>query len=292
MAEDPPINEALDAVASGVTGDGADTESARAKPNRKGRVNAERLRVDPALLETRLASSGQRAGAMVLDLGVIAVLSQFAHPVLGLLTGATLAALGSRRESKAKAWGVVRWFLIAVGVVVMAASGFLLAGQPLLKTGAFNLTREKEAPDLARVELPAVASSAQLRHAVDTLQGQVEYLQQQNAELRDEIRGNSWLRLAADTTRTMGFTFGWAGIYFTLCTPLLRGRTVGKLICRSRVARLDGQPLTFMDAFIRNSGYAAGLATGLIGFARLLWDPNRQAIQDRIAGTVVVSTRD
>jgi hypothetical protein len=291
MAEDPPVNEALDAVAAGVTGNVADTNAKPPKVKRKGLVNAERLRVDPALRETRLASSTQRAGAMVVDLAVIAALSQFANPVLGLLTGATLAVLGSRRESKAKAWGVVRWFLIVVGAMVMVASGFMLAGQPLLKSGAFNLAREKEAPELSAVEVSATASSGELRRAVEVLQTQVDYLQLQNAELRDEIRGNSWMRLAADTTRTMGFTFGWAGIYFTLCTPLLRGRTVGKLIWGSRVARLDGEPLTFMDAFIRNSGYAAGLATGLIGFARLMWDPNRQAIQDRIAGTVVVRTR-
>ncbi|MND03597.1 hypothetical protein D3C83_234990 [compost metagenome] len=43
-----------------------------------------------------------------------------------------------------------------------------------------------------------------------------------------------------------------------------------------------------MDAFTRYGGYAAGLATGSIGFLRLLWDPNLQAIEDKIAGTVVV----
>jgi len=43
-----------------------------------------------------------------------------------------------------------------------------------------------------------------------------------------------------------------------------------------------------MDAFARYGGYAAGLATGAVGFLRLLWDPNLQAIEDKIAGTVVV----
>ena len=55
--------------------------------------------------------------------------------------------------------------------------------------------------------------------------------------------------------------------------------------------RLDGRRLDAMDAFTRDGGYAAGLATGLIGFARLLWDPNRQAIQDKIAWTVVLRRR-
>ena len=35
-------------------------------------------------------------------------------------------------------------------------------------------------------------------------------------------------------------------------------------------------------------GYAAGLATGLLGFAQIFWDKNRQAIHDKIAETAVV----
>ena len=40
--------------------------------------------------------------------------------------------------------------------------------------------------------------------------------------------------------------------------------------------------------FERAGGYAAGFATGLLGFAQVYWDANRQAIHDRIVGTVVV----
>ena len=55
-------------------------------------------------------------------------------------------------------------------------------------------------------------------------------------------------------------------------------------------AVLDGRPLDLWDSFGRLSGYTAGLATGLLGFAQVFWDPNRQAIQDKIAGTVVIRT--
>jgi uncharacterized RDD family membrane protein YckC len=44
-------------------------------------------------------------------------------------------------------------------------------------------------------------------------------------------------------------------------------------------------------AFERFGGYAAGIATGLFGFAQLYWDPNRQAIHDRVARTVVIRSR-
>ncbi len=55
--------------------------------------------------------------------------------------------------------------------------------------------------------------------------------------------------------------------------------------------RLDGTPLTLWTSFERFGGYAAGLATGLLGFAQVFLDPNRQAIQDRIAQTVVIRQR-
>jgi uncharacterized RDD family membrane protein YckC len=54
-----------------------------------------------------------------------------------------------------------------------------------------------------------------------------------------------------------------------------------------RVLRLDGGAITWWVAFERAGGYAAGLATGLLGFAQVMWDANRQAIHDRIVGTVV-----
>jgi len=34
--------------------------------------------------------------------------------------------------------------------------------------------------------------------------------------------------------------------------------------------------------------FVAGVAMGFTGFLKLLWDPNRQAVEDRVASTVVV----
>jgi hypothetical protein len=46
-----------------------------------------------------------------------------------------------------------------------------------------------------------------------------------------------------------------------------------------------------MTCFGRYGGYAAGLATGGTGFLQVLWDPNRQAVEDKLAHTVVVDLR-
>jgi uncharacterized RDD family membrane protein YckC len=86
----------------------------------------------------------------------------------------------------------------------------------------------------------------------------------------------------------LGFGFGWAAIYMSVFLSWWQGQTIGKRIMRIRVVRLDGEPITWWVAFERVGGYAAGLFTGLLGFAQVWWDANRQAIHDKIVGTVVV----
>jgi hypothetical protein len=46
--------------------------------------------------------------------------------------------------------------------------------------------------------------------------------------------------------------------------------------------------MTLWASFERSAGYAAGLFTGLMGYAQVYWDRNRQAIQDKISETVVI----
>ncbi|MQA88607.1 MAG: hypothetical protein GEU90_00015 [Gemmatimonas sp.] len=67
-----------------------------------------------------------------------------------------------------------------------------------------------------------------------------------------------------------------------------RGQTPGKRLLKIRIVRLDSRPISWGSAFGRYGGYAAGLATGLLGFLQIYWDRNRQAIQDKISGTVVI----
>lgn len=130
-----------------------------------------------------------------------------------------------------------------------------------------------------------------------TLEGRVQRLQDEverrdralaraQAELADSGVGIfTWLRGVADE---LGFGFGWAALYMTVFLSWWNGQTVGKKLMRIRVVRLDGERITWWVAFERAGGYAAGLATGLLGFAQVWWDANRQAIHDRIVGTVVV----
>lgn len=104
-------------------------------------------------------------------------------------------------------------------------------------------------------------------------------------EARAESGLRAFLRRIADD---LGLGIGWAALYFSVFLSWWNGLTPAKRIFRIRVVRLDRSPITWWIAFERYGGYAAGFATGLLGFAQVYWDPNRQAIHDRIAGTIVI----
>lgn len=112
-------------------------------------------------------------------------------------------------------------------------------------------------------------------------------LERATSELADATSGGlfNWLWQFLDE---LGFGFGWATLYLTISLSAGQGQTVGKRLAGIRVVRLDGEAINWWTAFERAGGYAAGLATGLLGFAQVYWDANRQAIHDRIVGTVVI----
>ncbi|MCG8374775.1 MAG: RDD family protein, partial [Balneolales bacterium] len=90
----------------------------------------------------------------------------------------------------------------------------------------------------------------------------------------------------------LGLSLGWVGIYFVASIAFFRGQTLGKRLLKIRVIRLNNKPISIFFSFERFGGYAAGIATGLLGFFQIFWDVNRQGIHDKIAGTVVIDLRE
>ncbi len=101
--------------------------------------------------------------------------------------------------------------------------------------------------------------------------------------------GSNRTNIASDSP--LGLGLSWAALYFSLFTARFKGQTLGKRIMRIQVRRLDNQPLSLWEAFSRYGGYGAGIATGMLGFIQIFWDPNRQGIHDKIASTVVIDLR-
>ncbi|HWK89907.1 MAG TPA: RDD family protein [Longimicrobium sp.] len=130
----------------------------------------------------------------------------------------------------------------------------------------------------------AADSLHRLRGAITELRGQRDHVA---AELKEE-RERGVLSSIFAWFDDLGIGFGWGGLYFTAFVALFKGQTPGKRLLGVRVVRLNGQPMTLWMSFERFGGYAAGLVTGLLGFAQVYWDRNRQMIHDKIVETVVV----
>jgi hypothetical protein len=127
---------------------------------------------------------------------------------------------------------------------------------------------------------------------ITELELRIGRLEEENERLTEEVEHPSFLRSLKALAADFGLSLGWFGLYFTLVLAWWNGYTPGKRLLHIRVYRLDGRPMTLWSSFERFGGYAAGPATGLLGFAQVFWDPNRQGIHDKISGTVVVRMKD
>lgn len=67
-----------------------------------------------------------------------------------------------------------------------------------------------------------------------------------------------------------------------------KGQTIGAMILRTKVVRLDGQPLDFATALVRAFSAFISAAALFVGFFWAGWTKDRQSWHDRIAGTTVV----
>jgi hypothetical protein len=133
-----------------------------------------------------------------------------------------------------------------------------------------------------------LAESAAERHRLEGRVGDLRAELSGAEQDLEEERNRGILATIYGLLDDVGLSLGWAGLYFTFFLGWWKGRTPGKRLLGIRVVRLDGQPLGYWASFERYGGYAASLFTGLEGFGRLIWDPNRQALEDKLAGTVVV----
>jgi hypothetical protein len=142
-------------------------------------------------------------------------------------------------------------------------------------------------PEVAAVVADTLAA---LSDSLDEVRGREAEARRDLAHAHEALESGQggFLALVRDIWDQLGSAIGLWSVYFTVALTVTRGRTVGKKAMGLRVIRLDGQPITWWFAFERAGGYVAGIATGLLGFAQIWWDPNRQCVHDKIGGTVVV----
>ncbi len=259
-------------------------------------VSAEHLNVTPELLGAPLAPHGRRVAAIVVDAALIGVLSSTGMfwSVAGI--GALAVQLRRRATPKRPVWrSVLMWVaLVWLTIVAFAHGAEWIKHHADRASIAAALSGDDDDDDVA-ASAPAPATVAPSASAASnvTLASQaarIRSLEAQLAESRKHV-ALPWRDAALRRLHRLGLSFGWAIAYFTLLPTWWRGRTVGKRLFGLRVVELTGKPLGLMSSFGRYGGYAAGLATGGMGFLQVLWDPNRQAVEDKLAHTVVIDER-
>lgn len=93
------------------------------------------------------------------------------------------------------------------------------------------------------------------------------------------------------------YHFGWLIALLLLITnfvilPTVSGRTIGKAIMGLQVVQKDGRNLTIGSAMIRHLiGYPLTILTFGLGFLFAIFNSKGRALQDYLAGTIVVQGR-
>ncbi|MDT7833692.1 RDD family protein [Aquabacterium sp. OR-4] len=292
---------------------------------RRDGVSPEDLNVDPALLGQPLARPGRRAAAMAIDGLWIAAFNALGNAWVMLALAALLLWQHLRRRSGWRApdsatatataanrpWRAVAAAALLLGLGALthhddeprqaaavpdeAADGVIVVPGVALGDMAALVAEAASAPASAALAATAAsAASMGRRGELDALRRRIQAQSDELQRLRAPGLG-AWQARAEHWLDQLGEGWLWSLLYFTLLPAgWLGGRpgqTLGKRLLGLRVVELTGKPMTPLRNLKRYGGYAAGMATGGLGLAQLLWDPNRQAIQDKTAHTVVLDGR-
>ncbi|MCZ8073055.1 MAG: RDD family protein [Paucibacter sp.] len=324
-------------------------------------VKPEDVNVAPALLGQPLPTPRQRALAMAIDVGVLALVNQLANN--WLMMAAALGLYTWLRQTRPEVFTRLRWRRgranLAAGATESADADLVLAPPPpqaprrrwlswllvawfsyqgltLLFHG--NPEAEADAAADADSELSTPLNKAELRALREQAEEEPEVqsdaadagdagesaasaaaraqAQQQAQEshhqalhrllreqesqlehLREEVvlagqpQAMRWLKAGKRWLDELLRHYVTPALYFCLLPLLWPGQTLGKRLLGLRVQELSGKPMTLMLGFRRFGGYAAATVTGGIGLLQILWDPNRQGLQDKTAHTVVIDVR-
>ncbi|MCO4798514.1 MAG: RDD family protein [Colwelliaceae bacterium] len=233
--------------------------------------------IDKSLFGLPLAVPWKRGVALMVDFFFIFLLVDMPGELLAFVVAITFFMIGSKKraEKMGKKRGLRKLFLRILGTLILFI--VLITTIPdLIDNFSFNavFSQNDQSSIVAKEDIDSNSS-------LDTK----EVNEDSNTAFSE---GVEWGKGVIDD---LGLSFGWAAFYFTIFTALWNGQTPGKKTLKIKVIQLDGTPLSISDSFGRYGGYAAGLATGFLGFLQIYWDPNRQAIHDKISSTIVIDMK-
>lgn len=254
-----------------------------------GYVVAEPLNLREALIGAPLATPTRRAMAAAIDWLLIALLTGVSSMWLIAGLAVLVAQLLSRRGGTPRGKGLIAG-AVAGAVLLLLAVNAMHAQWSERQARVQAFTEEAEEALAATPALPASAAALAASAPERSASQRIAALEKKLRAL-EEAQPRSVRDLLMAQLDEVGVGFGWGLVYFSLLPAWWRGQTVGKRLLKLRVVELTGEPMTVLRGLRRYGGYAASMATGGIGFLQVLWDPNRQALQDRAAHTVVLDER-
>lgn len=234
--------------------------------------------VNDALLGKALASPSRRLCAILVDFIVVGLLTFMSATALA----ASICFVSIIGAFKAKKRATERG-LKSLAPLTLSLSAIVSALLVIASFSLSNVDIGTDSADPINLSLPVDAETQTDNDAETSSKQDAENFDGSNDDDSESLM--QWIQ---DTLSNFGSGFGWAAIYFSAITAWCGGQTLGKVLFRIRVVKIDGQEMSLWESFGRYGGYSAGLATGLLGFLQVIWDPNRQAIHDKISETVVL----
>lgn len=99
-------------------------------------------------------------------------------------------------------------------------------------------------------------------------------------------------QMSPTSLKTLKIFLGFLpAFYFCLMFYFTNGRTFGKLILGIKIVSLYHQRIGFWHCAERSLGYAASVLEAGLGFFQAFWNPNRMALHDKIAETIVINVQ-
>lgn len=239
--------------------------------------------IDKSLFGLPLAVPWRRGAALCVDFIIIFLLAETPGEILAFVVGLTFFRIGSKKRAQqlGKRRGLRKLLLRILGTFILLIT--LLSTVPSLLDSFDNKDVHNQTTINEKINVEDSSSKD-----LDVTTNTEKLAPQRNDSNSIVYKGVEW---GKGVIKDLGLSFGWATFYFTVLTALWDGQTPGKKLLKIRVIQLDGSPLSIWDSFGRYGGYGAGLATGLLGFLQIYWDPNRQAIHDKISATIVIDVK-
>jgi len=253
----------------------------------KNYVTSYAFGVSPELIGKPLASASRRFWSIFIDFIIVSSLTLMSTTVMAICVF-LVSLIGFKKARNEELNGasptmLPRIFIVmaVLSVVVILASVSINSVSSEVSSWSWSASSDDE-----ESEVDASKEELNEEEAQDDVADKAEESSQETEG--GDLSFIAWVQAALSD---LGLGFGWAALYFSVFTAWFRGQTIGKMLLGLRVMKIDGKPISLWESFGRYGGYSAGLATGLLGFMQIMWDPNRQAIHDKISETVVLNLR-